>query len=142
MQLRTLVLPAPFGPIKANSSPGSTANEMPSSTTRPPNRSVRSLISISAIPSPAATILLDGAIAAPVARRLAEIELLDIAMRHQPRAIAVEHDPAVLEDVAVVGDLQRHFGALLDNDDGDPELLADLHQPHHQVLNHDRRQPQ
>src|SRR5215470_7868441 len=120
MQLRTLVLPAPFGPIRANSSPGSTAKEMPSSTTRPPNRSVSRSTSISAIPPPAATILFDGAVAAPVARRLAKIELLDVAVRHQPRAVAVEHDPSILEHVAVVGDLQRHGGALLDDDEGDP----------------------
>ena len=38
MQLSTLVLPAPFGPISANSSPASTANDTPSSTVRPPKR--------------------------------------------------------------------------------------------------------
>src|SRR5215470_19988733 len=140
MQLSTLVLPAPFGPIKANSSAGSTANEMPSSTTRPPNRSVSRSTSISAIPSPAAAILFDGAVAAPVARRLAEIELLDVAMRHQPRAVAVEHDSSIFKDVAVVGDLQGHRGALLDDDEGDAELGTDLHQPHDEVFHHDRRQ--
>src|SRR5947209_15555515 len=142
MQLRTLVLPAPFGPIKPNSCPGSTANEMSSSATRPPNRSVSRAISILAIPSPAAAILFDRAIAAPVARCLAEIEFLDVAMRHQPRAVPVEHDPTVLEDVAIVSDLQGHGGALLDDHDGDPELLANLHQPYHQVFDRDRREPQ
>src|SRR5262245_12059703 len=142
MQLRTLVLPAPFGPINANSSPGSTAKEMPSSTTRPPNCSVRRSISISAIPSPTAAILFDRAIAAPVARCVAEIELLDVAVRHQPRAVAVEHDPSVFEDIAIVGDLKGHRSALLDNHDGDPELLADLHEPYHEDLDHDRCEPQ
>src|SRR5262245_43691736 len=139
MQLSTLVLPAPFGPIRANSSPGSTAKETPSSTTRPPKRSVSPSISISAIPSPAAAILLHVAIAAPVARRVAEIELLDVAVRQQARAIAVEHDASVLQHIAIVGDRERHGGALLDDHDGDAELVADLLEPRHQVLDHDRR---
>src|SRR5215471_17328873 len=132
MQLRTLVLPAPFGPIKANSSPGSTAKEMPSSTTRPPKRSVRPSISISAIPSPAAAILLHIAIAAPVTRRAAEIELLDVAMRQQARTVAVEHDPSILQHIAIIGDRERHRGALLDDNNGNAELIADLEEPRHQ----------
>src|SRR5262245_65674275 len=108
MQLSTLVLPAPLGPIKANSSPGSIANETPSSPTRPPKCSVSPSISISAIPSPAAAILLHLAIAAPVARRVAEIELLNIAVRQQSRSVAVEHDASVLQDIAMVGDCERH----------------------------------
>src|SRR6266571_1575608 len=142
MQLSTLVLPAPFGPIRANSSPGSTAKEMPSSTTRPPKRSVRPSISISAIPSPAAAILFHLAIAAPVARGVAEIELLDVAVRQQARAVAVEHDPSILQHIAMVGDRERHGGALLDNHNGDAELVADLQEPRHQVFDHDRRQPE
>jgi hypothetical protein len=43
MQLSTLVLPAPFGPINANSSPDSMANDTWSRTTRPPKRSDRLL---------------------------------------------------------------------------------------------------
>src|SRR5262245_23404485 len=141
MQLSTLVLPAPFGPIRASSSPGSTAKEMPSSTTRPPKRSVRPSISISAIPSPAAPILLHLAIAAAVTRRVAEIELLDIAMRQQPRAVAVEHDPPIFQDIAMVGDRKCHRGALLNNHDGDAELVADLQETRHQVFDHDRCEP-
>src|SRR5215467_348404 len=142
MQLRTLVLPAPFGPIRANSSPGSTAKETPSSTTRPPKRSVRPSISISAIPSPAAAILLHLAIAAPVARRVAEIKLLDVTMGQQARAVAVEHDTSVLQYIAIVGDRERYGGALLDDHDRDAELVADLFEPHHQVFDHDRREPE
>ena len=41
MQLSTLVLPAPFGPISANSSPGSTAKDTSSSTVKPPKRRLR-----------------------------------------------------------------------------------------------------
>src|ERR671923_241625 len=42
MQLKIDVLPAPLGPITANSSPGRTSNETASSAVTPPNRSVTS----------------------------------------------------------------------------------------------------
>src|SRR6478672_10641760 len=108
-QLSTLVLPAPFGPISATSSVRSTASVMPSSTTRPPNRSRKSSTASSAIPSPAAPILLD-------------------------RAVAVENAAAVLEDVAVIGNRQRRGGILLDQHDGQPEIAPDLDQSHHQFF--------
>src|SRR4029079_232679 len=141
MQLKALVLPAPLGPISANSSAGSTANEMQSSTVRPPKRRLRLSTSSSAIPPPAAAVLLDVAIAAAfAAARLAQIELLDVGMAEQARLVAVEHDAAVLQDVAVVGDLERDRRALLDQQDGDAELALDLQQARHEVVDHDRRQ--
>src|SRR6516165_1322133 len=104
MQLSTLVLPAPLGPIRQNSSPASTANEMPSRTASPPKRRRRSMSSSSAIPSPAAAILFDLAIAAPRAPVAgAEIEFLDIAMRAQARRVTVEHHAAIFQDIGVVG---------------------------------------
>src|SRR5262245_28442570 len=112
MQLSTLVLPAPFGPISANSSPGLTANEMPSSTTSPPNRSVSRSSSSSAIPPPAAAVLLHVPIASALAAGLAEIELLDFGMAAQPCGIAIEHHAAVLHHIAVVGDFERNRGTL------------------------------
>src|SRR3984893_6375036 len=96
MQLSTLVLPAPFGPINASSSPAAAANETSSSTTNPPNRSVRRSTASSAIPPPASPILLDVAIAAPRAGGAAEVELLHVGMLAQPLGGAVEHDAAVL----------------------------------------------
>src|SRR4029453_5631273 len=139
-QLSTLVLPAPFGPISANSSPASTESDTPSSTVRPPKRSVRPSIPRSAIPPPTAAILLDVAVAASLAAGMAEIELLDIRMIAQPLGVPVEHDPAVLHHIAVVGDLERHGRALLDDQDGDAELAPDLGQAAQQVLDDDRRQ--
>src|SRR4030088_3503795 len=113
-QLSTLVLPAPFGAMSANSSPASTLSDTPSSTVRPPKRSVRRSISSSAIPSPAAAILLHVAVAPVLAAFLAalaaEIELLDVGMAAQAIGRAVEHDAAVLHHVAVIGDLERHDG--------------------------------
>src|SRR4051812_11007791 len=100
MQLSTLVLPAPFGPISANSSPAATVNDTPSSTVRPPKWSDRRSSASSAIPSPAAAILLDVAVgAAPAGRiagHLAKIEFLDVRMRAQALGAAVEHDAAIL----------------------------------------------
>src|SRR3981081_3698499 len=137
-QLSTLVLPAPFGPMSANSSPASTASDTPSSTVRPPKRSVRRSSASSAIPSPAAAILLHVAIVPALAALGAEIELLDVGVAAQALGGAVEHDPAVLHHVTVVGDFERHGRALLHDQDGDAELAPDFDQPAQQVLHHDR----
>src|SRR3954453_1018005 len=107
MQLSTLVLPAPFGPINANSSPALTLNDTSSSTVSPPKRSVRCSISSSAIPSPAAAVLLDLAVAPPALAGLAQVKFLYVLMTAQPLRAAVEHDAAVLHDIAVVGDRER-----------------------------------
>src|SRR5512139_428032 len=135
-QLSTLVLPAPFGPMSANSSPASTASDTPSSTVSPPKRSVRRSSASSAIPPPAAAILLHIAVVPAFAASGAEIEFLDVGMAAQALGAAVEHDPAVLHHVAVVGDLQRHGRALLHDQDGDAELAPDFDQPAQQILDH------
>src|SRR5262245_34541548 len=140
MQLSTLVLPAPFGPISANSSPASTANETESRTVSPPKRSVRRSSASSAIPSPAAAVLLDVAIAPALAADLAEIELLDVGMTAQPLGAAVEHDAAVLHDVGMVGDVEREGRALLDDEDGQAKLAPDLDETPQQLLDDDRRE--
>src|SRR5215216_6651819 len=140
MQLSTLVLPAPFGPMRANSSPAATANDTLSRTVRPPKRSVRPAIANSAIPSPAAAIRLDVAVAPAFAGGLAEIELLDIAVLAQPLGRAVEHDAAVFHDIGIVGDLKRERRALLDEQDGQPKLAPDVDQSAQQVLHHHRRE--
>src|SRR5947208_12542771 len=140
MQLSTLVLPAPFGPMSAMSSPLSTAKETRSSTTSPPNRRVSASTASSAIPPPAPTILLDVAVASPRAGRLAEIEFLDVRVAAQPLGAAVEHDAAVLHHVAVVRDRERDGGALLDQKDRDAELAADLGEAARQILDDDRRE--
>src|SRR5262252_2565023 len=133
-QLSTLVLPAPFGPISANSSPAATASETRSSTVRPPKRRVRPSMSSSAIPSPAAAILLDVAIASSLAALAAEIEFLHVRVLAQALSRAVEHDAAVFHDIAVVGDVERYRGALLHDQDGDAELAPDFGKASHQVL--------
>src|SRR4051812_5427987 len=140
MQLSTLVLPAPFGPIRANNSPAFTAKYTSSRTVSPPNRSVRRSISSSAIPSPAAAVLFDLAIASPALAGLAEIELLHVLMAAQPLGAAVEHDTAVLHHVAIVGDRERRRRALLHDQNGEAEFAADFHQPPHKILDGHWRQ--
>src|SRR6266568_4085928 len=140
MQLSTLVLPAPLGPIRAKSSPGSTAKLTPSSTTRPPKASRRRSTSSSAIPPPAPAILLDRAVASSLAAGLAEIELLDVLVALQARGVAVKHHAAVLQHIAVVRDLEGDRGALLHQHDGDAELVADRDQAAHEVVDDDRRE--
>src|SRR5215472_550137 len=125
-QLSTLVLPAPFGPMSANSSPAATASETRSSTVRPPKRRVRPSMSSSAIPSPAAAILLDVAIASSLAALAAEIEFLHVRVLAQALSRAVKHDAAVFHDIAVIGDVERYSGALLHDQDGDAELAPDF----------------
>src|SRR5688500_18695776 len=96
MQLSALVLPAPLGPISANNWPGSTANEMRSSTVRPPNRRLRFSTVSSAIPSPRTAVLLDLAVGPAAGAALPQVKLLDVLMAREPGAVAVEHDAAVL----------------------------------------------
>src|SRR5260370_39785481 len=102
-QLSTLVWPAPFGPISANSSPASTANESSSSTVRPPKASVSRSIASSAIPPPAAAILLHVAVAPPFAAMMAGVELLDVRGAAQALGGAGEHVPSVLQHGAEGG---------------------------------------
>src|SRR2546423_10329024 len=143
MQLSTLVLPAPLGPISASSSAGSTASETRSSTVRPPKLKHSASISSSAIPSPVATVLLDCAIAAPRApARLAEVELLDVGMVAQALGITIKDDAPVLQHIAVIDDLKRHAGALLNDHHSQRQLAADLDQPPHDVVDDHGRETQ
>src|SRR3972149_6382099 len=140
MQLSTLVLPAPFGPISASNSPGSTANETLSSTVRPPKRRLRVSTARSAIPPPRPAILLDVAIGPALAAGLPEIELLHVLMALEPLAVAVKHDAAVLHDIGVVRDLECDGRTLLDHQDGDAEFVADRAQPAREIADNNRSQ--
>src|SRR6201986_4749987 len=139
-QLSTLVLPAPLGPISANSSRTSSASETPSSTVRPPNRSVRRSISSSAIPPPPARILLDLAIASSLAALAAQIEFLDVRVPAQALGRAVEHDASIFHHVTVIGDVERHRCALLHEQNADAEPAADFGQPPQQILHQHGRE--
>src|SRR5262245_54646951 len=143
MQLKALVLPAPFGPISANSSAPPTLNDRRSNTVRPPKRRLRSFTSSSAIPPPAAAVLLHVPIAAArTAAGAAQVEFLDVGMALQPGRVAVEHGATVLQDVGVVGNLKRHCRALLNQHHCDPEPALDLMKPRHEVVHHHGREAQ
>src|SRR5689334_5650176 len=53
MQLKSVVLPAPFGPIRPTMRPGATSNDTPSSATMPPKRTATSCTRSSACPASA-----------------------------------------------------------------------------------------
>src|SRR5260221_5303840 len=142
MQLRALVLPAPFGPISANNSPGSAANDTSSSTVRPPKRKLKCSTASSAIPPPRPAILFDVTIGSPLAAGLTEVEFLHILMAFQPFAVAVENDAAIFHHVGIVSDFERDRGALLDQQYGDTHFIANSHQPAGEILDHDRSKPQ
>src|SRR5258708_17149063 len=122
--------------MSANSSPAFAASDTPSRTVRPQKRNVRRSSASSAIPSPAAAILLHVAVVPALAALGAEIEFLDVGMAAQALGGAVEHDPAVLHHISVVGDFQRYGRALLHDQDGDAQLAPDFDQPPQQVLHH------
>src|SRR4029453_13051838 len=115
MQLSTLVLPAPLGPISANNSAGPTSSEMPSRTVSPPKARCKASMASSAIPPPIATVLFDLAIAAAAVPGggLPEVELGDIGVLGEPGGAAVEHDAAVFQDIAVVDHAQGEGRVLL-----------------------------
>src|SRR6266550_9009047 len=56
----------------------------------------------------------------------AEIEFLDVLVLAQRGGVAVEHDAAVLQDVAVMGKAQRHVGVLLGQQDRDLLALVEV----------------
>src|SRR5438094_6418566 len=142
MQLRTLVLPAPFGPISANNSPAWAANDTSSSTVRPPKRKLKCSTASSAIPPPRSAVLFDVTIGPALAAGLTEVECLHIPMAFQPFAIAGEDDAAIFHHVGIVSDFERDCGALLDQQDGDAHFIANSHQPAREILDHDRSKPQ
>src|SRR6188474_2775179 len=125
MQLSALVLPAPLGPMSANSSPAATENDTSSSTVRPPKRRHKCATSSSAIPPPRPAILLDGPVRAALAAGLTQVKLLHVLVALETLAVTVKHDAAVLHHIGVVGDGQRRGSALLDQQNGDAELVAD-----------------
>src|SRR5687768_1444442 len=141
MQLSTEVLPAPFGPIRATSSPGFASRLTSSNTFSPPNASDTERSASSAIPAAAAAVLLDVAVAAPLPARAAEVELADVLVREELLRRAVEHDAAVLHDVGIVGGVERDLRVLLDQQDGDAGLGANRLQASHEFPDEERREP-
>ena len=78
--------------------------------------------------------------AAPLAAAAAEIELLHILVARKFGGGAVEHDLALLHDIAVARHLQRGAGVLLDQQDGDAEVAVDAGDDAEHLLHQQRRQ--
>src|SRR5215470_8242125 len=109
MQFNTLVLPAPFGPIRASSSRASICSDTSLSTARPPNRRERCSTASSIMATVLSGRMPQRTVAAALlAGRLPEIGFLDFAPAAQVGSAAFQHDAAVLDHVAVVGDAERH----------------------------------
>src|SRR5581483_2143285 len=70
---------------------------------------------------------------------LAEVRLADVLVLAERLGIVREGDRAGLEDVAAVGDLERHQRVLLDEQDRGA-LLVDLDHDLEDLLDEDRRQ--
>src|SRR5215831_6927923 len=138
IQLSTLVLPAPFGPMRANNSPCLTANDTLSRTVSPLKRRLRRSMPSSAIPPPRAAILFDVAVGAPLTSDLAQVELLDVLMTLESFTIPVEDDASVLHDISVIGDFQRRRRALFDQQDADAEFVAYGSETAGEILDNDR----
>src|SRR5690349_4736291 len=143
MQLSTLVLPAPLGPIRASSSAGATLSEIPSRTVSPPKARCKSSMASSAIPPPIAAVLLDLAIAAALSGGGSpEVELGDVGVLGEPGGAAVEHDAAIFQDIAVVDDAQGQGRVLLDDQQRQGQRAADGEQALQEIGDDDGGEPQ
>src|SRR4051794_19958220 len=91
-------------------------------------------------PALAATVVLDVAERAAALAADAEGELLHVLVLAQGRGVAVEHDAAILEDVAVMGVAQRHVGVLLGQQDRHLLLLVEVLHNAEDLLDQLRRQ--
>src|SRR6266851_5784350 len=92
-------------------------------------------------PALAPAVMLDVAIALAAAGGEAEIELLDVLVGAQAGRRAVEHDAAVLEDVAVIGVAQRDVGVLLGEEEAHPGVAVQAADDLEDLLDDLRRQP-
>src|ERR1700683_3480041 len=138
MQLSTLVLPAPFGPIRASNSPASTWSDTSLSTARPPNRRERCSTASSGIrPLPSRRLPQRPIGTAFVAARLAQIGFLNLAPAAQFGGGAFENDAAGFQHIAVIGDGERHAGILLHQQDGNAKLPSYARNAPRQILDHD-----
>src|SRR6185436_8398509 len=108
MQFSTEVLPAPLGPIRHSNSPARVSKDTSCSTCKPPKaRPTPERRSCSAIPAPAAAVLLYIPVIAARSTSRTEVKLLDVLVAAQPLGSAVEHDATILDHVGVVGDFER-----------------------------------
>src|SRR4051794_24118005 len=76
-------------------------------------------------PALAAAVEFDVAVAFAAGGGQTEIEFLDVLVLAQRGRLAIHDDPAVFQDVAVIGIAQRDIGVLLGDDKADAGLLVE-----------------
>src|SRR4029453_4011655 len=116
-----VVLPAPFGPMTDRISPRRTSRLTRLTAWTPPNdletwgiSSCALMARASREPPLATLVVLHVAVALPLSDAgQSEVELLDVLVLADRLHVAVQHDPAVLHHVHVLGEAQRHVGVLL-----------------------------
>src|SRR2546426_2775085 len=137
--LRSVVLPAPLGPMTDRISPRRTSRLTRITAWTPPKALETSLISsweliprnLSRQPPLPAPVVLHVAVALALAHAgEPQVELLDVLVVADGLAVAVEDHAPVLHDVDVLGEAQRHVGVLLGEQHG--HLLVAV-QPAHDV---------
>src|SRR5712692_5593375 len=119
------VLPAPFGPITDNSAPRSTSRSTWLTACTPPNALETLRISSCAVirrrgprrsrqPALPTLVVLHVAVTLPLADAgEPEVELLDVLVGGEFLRLAVEHDPAIFHDIAVLDGRERDLRVLL-----------------------------
>src|SRR5262245_43886988 len=134
---RSVVFPAPLGPITEMISPFCTSRLTRVTAWTPPNAldtaSIWSCVVIGLLPSPSSRIVSGASrqpsLAAPVVlevpvalalpdAREPKVELADVLIVADRLPVPVEHDAAVLHDVGVLRDPERHRGVLLGEEHG------------------------
>src|SRR6266478_5310820 len=136
--LSKVVLPAPLGPMTDRISPRRTSRLTRPTACTPPKDLETSAISSWALmagfsrePPLAAPVVLDVAIALPLPDTgQPQVELLDVLVLADRLDVAVQHHPAVLHDVHVLGEAEGHVGVLLGEQDRHPLLPV---QPAHDL---------
>src|SRR5437867_1650478 len=143
MQFSTLVLPAPLGPTMATMLRRSTSQSSASIALMPRNERERpsresKLGMPSEEPALAPLVGLDVAIALTEA----QVELLHVLVAGDLVGAALQHHLPVVEDVGVVGDLERLDRVLLGQEDADAPFLTDPRDGLEEKLHEERGQPE
>src|SRR3990170_7939311 len=150
--LRRVVFPAPFGPITDSSSPRRTSRLTRLTAWTPPKAIETPAISscvtgsmrrpVSGQPPLATMVMLDVAVALALAdSRQPQVELLDVFVVADRLGVAIEHDPAVLHDVSVLGEAERHGDILLCEQDRHVLLPIQAADDLEDLLHQHRREP-
>src|SRR5216683_7854022 len=128
MMLNSVVLPAPLGPMTLQISPRVTARLTSATALRPP----KLLLILSTESRAVTTTTSCAAVMLHIAQALAaragdaEIKFLHVLIRSKLLRRAVENDASGLENIGVVGNIERPLGVLLDQQHRHLHLVPEL----------------